>query len=275
VPSPAGWAPSLVAANEVLPTGGWILAWAYGSTADHTGLVIYSGMDADAFRDSVPVNYALKELAIELGAQFTRSPASCSPGCSAPPAPAGGSGGGSGIGAPTSPTFAQCSFSRQPSRSWLHGQQSLALVTSVAAGMRGVVVTQQGKVVGSAPAKKPGSLKLPVNTKLLPSNRSSKVRAVVYVNAAVACQLTASLKVDNVKPKLLTAKVDLLASGKYRLTVSANESVRVYVMRGTKSLKRVFLAPRKTVKTLLPAAPNGLRLLVIDRANNTITRRLG
>ena len=91
----------------------------------------------------------------------------------------------------------------------------------------------------------------------------------------VACQLTASLKVDNVKPKLLTAKVDLLASGKYRLTVSANESVRVYVMRGTKSLKRVFLAPRKTVKTLLPAAPNGLRLLVIDRANNTITRRLG
>ena len=49
-----GWTPALVAANKSIPNGGWPLAWAYGAVSNHTGLIIYSGIDADAFAD--PLN---------------------------------------------------------------------------------------------------------------------------------------------------------------------------------------------------------------------------
>ena len=82
----ADWAPALLAANAQIPGGGWVLGWGFGSTGGHSGMVIYSGLDADAFHDAASPNYALKELRIELAAPFNRAPdSSCAPGCAAPP----------------------------------------------------------------------------------------------------------------------------------------------------------------------------------------------
>ena len=77
------------------------LAWGYGSTSNHAGMVIYSGFDADAFDDSATPNYAVKELAIQLASPFSRTgDSTCAPSCSPPPSGggSGGSGGGGGTG---------------------------------------------------------------------------------------------------------------------------------------------------------------------------------
>ena len=194
-----GWAPGLIAANSRITTGGWVLAWGYGSTADHTGMVVYSGMDADAFTDATTPNYAIKALALDLAAPFQRSADTCSPNCTPPPvAPTGGgsAGGGSsgsgdstpsGLGAPASQTFAQCSLARPAPHAWVRGNVALSLATSVAEGIHGSVLTTAGKIVGSGVTTTPGHLRLTVNTRLLPSDRRSTLTAVVYVNAVKAC----------------------------------------------------------------------------------------
>ena len=88
VPPAADWSPGLIAANSKITEPGWVVAWGYGSTANHAGMVIYSGIDADAFSDATTPNYAIKELAIQLAAPFSRTgDASCSPNCSPPPPP--------------------------------------------------------------------------------------------------------------------------------------------------------------------------------------------
>src|SRR5690242_19191132 len=86
----ANWAPGLTAANKSIPQGGWVLAWTYGSIRDHTGLLVYSGIDADAFSANLTPNYAVKELALDLAASFSQTPASCGPTCQPPPTGGGG-----------------------------------------------------------------------------------------------------------------------------------------------------------------------------------------
>ena len=82
----ANWVPALAAANANLPQGGWPLAWSYGVIGNHTGMTIYSGLDADAFgHKQLNPNYAIKELALQLKAQFLTTPdPSCAPGCTLP-----------------------------------------------------------------------------------------------------------------------------------------------------------------------------------------------
>ena len=88
VPPAADWSPGLIAANSKITELDWVVAWGYGSTASHAGMVIYSGIDADAFSDAATPNYAIKELAIQLAAPFSRTgDATCSPNCSPPPPP--------------------------------------------------------------------------------------------------------------------------------------------------------------------------------------------
>ena len=195
----AGWAPGLIAANTPIPGGGWVLAWAYGSATDHTGLAIYSGMDADAFTDAASPNYAIKELAIELGAPFQQTAdTTCAPSCSSPPVPTSGggsTGGGStgggtggstsggsaptGLGAPEARTFSLCRLTQAAPRNWVRGRLFLTLSTSVAAGIHGKATTVAGKLVGTGATTSPGHVRIMVDTTRLPSDRRSRVIAAV------------------------------------------------------------------------------------------------
>lgn len=259
-PGAAEWAPALVAANATLPSGGWILAWAYGSTSDHTGLVIYSGMDADAFADQAP-NYALKELRLQLLAPFERSKSGCSPNC-APPE--GGSGSGSGLGDAGTPTFAHCSFVRLPT-GWARRRLVLSLNVAVAAGTRGEIRSPLGALLAAHDAAPNGTLDIPLNTRLLPSNRSTSVQVVVYVNAAKACTLSASLKVDNVAPRLLSKSVRA-AGSRWRVTLKPSEAVKLKLWSRGRLLRIVTTNRSKKVSLLMSTRPT--RVTMVDRAHN-------
>jgi hypothetical protein len=285
VPGSGDWSPGLIAANSKIPESGWVVAWGYGSTANHAGMVIYSGIDADAFSDSASPNYAIKELSIQLAAPFSRTgDASCSPNCSPPPiggssggtggGTGGGSGGGTG-GSTASPTFAQCSFTKRPPTNWVRGTVHLSLTTSVANGITGVVKSSTNRVIGSGtPSSTTGHLALLVNTHLLASNRLSKVKADVLVNSAVACSLTAQLRVDNLKPKASAIKTTRSKRGNM-LTFRANEPIRISL--STKHHKSYGTFTRKhagkaTLK--FPGAVSSGTLRLIDRAGNTTRIRI-
>jgi hypothetical protein len=283
----SGWAPALIAANSHIPNGGWVVAWAYGSTQDHTGMLIYSGMDADAFTDT-PV--AVKELALELAAPFSRTPDSgCSPGCTPPPVPTtggtdsgnGGSSGSSGtagsassgLGSPQTPTFAQCSLSHRAPLSWVRGTVSLSLKTSVTAGIHGKVLTAAGKVVGTGVEAKPGHLTLVVNTRLLPSNKKSRLTAAVYVNSAKACSLQTGLSVDNRPPTIKVVRTHL-TKGATRITVVADENVLARLSASGKRLVSVHLRAAHATVIVVPHRYSKVSVTLVDRAGNRSARTL-
>lgn len=183
----AGWTPALVAANKNIPQGGWPVAWSYGVVSNHTGMAIYSGIDADAFADSLNPNYAIKELRLQLEAPFLRTPdTSCAPNCR-PPGTTGGK------------PFAACAFAKRVPRGWVHGRVPILLKTSVAAGIRGKVLKRSGKVLASARENKHGLIRLRVQTKRLPSHRTARLRAAVYLHGKRACTKRFRLKVDNTR----------------------------------------------------------------------------
>jgi hypothetical protein len=277
-PPAADWSPGLIAANSKIPQGGWVVAWGYGSTADHSGMVIYSGIDADAFSDAASPNYAIKELGIQLATAFNRTgDTGCAPNCPAPPTGgSGGSGtggGGTAVGAPKSPTFAQCSFTKQPPKTWVRGTVHLSLTTSVADGITGVVKSSTNRVLGVGAVSSKGHLALRVDTRLLTSNRLSTVKADVLVNTAVACSLTTQLRVDNVKPRAFGLKATRAAHGNM-LTFRSIEPLRIWLVTphhtfGTFSRKH---AGRTTLK--FPRSITGGTLRLVDRAGNTTRIKL-
>jgi hypothetical protein len=182
-----GWTPALVAANKNIPQGGWAVAWSYGVVSNHTGMAIYSGIDADAFEDSLNPNYAVKELKLQLAAPFRRTPdTSCAPNCK-PPGTTGGK------------SFASCSFAKPVPRGWVHGRVPIVLKTSVAAGIRGKVLTRSGKALASARENKRGLIRFQVQTRRLPSHRIARLRAAVYLHGKKACSKGFRLKVDNTR----------------------------------------------------------------------------
>ena len=75
----AHWRPALLAANDAVDPAAWPIAWSYGVIGDHTGMTIYSGLDADAFPTNEVLNNDRKELALDLAAPFLSTPAACSP----------------------------------------------------------------------------------------------------------------------------------------------------------------------------------------------------
>ncbi len=280
VPQAAGWSAGLIAANSKIRDPGWVEAWGYGSTADHAGMVIYSGIDADAFTDAASPNYAIKALAIQLAAPFSRTgDASCAPNCSPPPT--GGSGGstggggssgsGGGGGGTKSPTFAQCSFTKAPPKAWLRGTFYLSLTTSVANGITATVKSSTQHVIGTGTSSTSGHVALRIDSHLLPSNKVSTVKADVLVDSAVACSLTAQIRVDNVKPKAFGLKTTKTARGNM-LTFRSNEPLRIWLQAphhhqyGTFSRKH---SGRTTLK--FPHSVTSGTLRLVDRAGN-ITR---
>jgi hypothetical protein len=182
-----GWTPALVAANKNIPQGGWAVAWAYGVVSNHTGLTIYSGVDADGFDDSFKPNYAVKELKLQLAARFRRTPdTSCAPNCK-PPGTTGGK------------SFASCKFAKPVPRGWVHGRVPILVKTSIATGIRGKVLTRSGKALVTARENKRGLIRFRVPTTKLPSHRTARLRAAVYLHGHKACSKRFRLKVDNTR----------------------------------------------------------------------------
>jgi hypothetical protein len=282
----AEWAPGLIAANASIPRGGWVLAWGYGNTGDHSGMVVYSGIDADAFKYPVSPNYALKELGIELAAPFLReADPTCAPTCNAPavgPTGGGSTGGTGGSGGATGggtsgaggggsqSSFAHCSLDRKAPSSWVHGRVALYLETSVAANVSLRIVARNGKAIGTTRVLKAGHFKGLVNTQLLPSNRVSKIFADVFVAGSRACRLPIAIKVDNVLPRLLklSARRTLQASV---LTLRATEASRLIIVTGGIA-RHSTVRPRKTLVITLRKSAGPTRLVLIDRAGNRLRR---
>ena len=266
------WVPALIAQNASIPSGGWALAWGYGVTADHTGMVVYSGLDADAFHDSVSPNYALKELKIELEATFSRAvDSTCSPNCTPPVVTTGGGGGGGAGGGGGGGTFAQCKLEQRAPAAWVHGTVSFSIRASVATGLKVRVLGPTGRAVGTARATKPGHQKVAVNTKLLPSNRRSKVSIVVTVGAVKACTLPVFLKVDNTPPRL-TASARNLSTG-VSVTFRVSEASSVTVVAGH-TVRRSRAGANKTVTVTVAPGQTSVRVTARDRAGNTVTKRV-
>jgi hypothetical protein len=256
------WLPALVAANAVNRNGGWVLAWSYGVIGNHTGMTIYSGLDADAFGESgLNPNNDIKELALQLQAQFRTTPdTSCAPGCTLPSSGPGSS-------------HAACSFAKRVPTHWVHGRVPITLKASTAAGVTGRVLSPKGRILASA--KESGNLiHLRVKTKRLRSNRVSRLRAVVYVNGQKACTKSFKLKVDNTPPRVLFLRT--LRSGQLHLAelrVSEVSSMTV-VGRGVPHRKPVLISAHRTVKARLPLQVRHAQLNLRDRAGNRVVRKL-
>lgn len=181
-----GWAPALQAANKAIPNGGWVLAWTYGNIGNGTGLSVYSGLDADTMASNVDPNYAIKELALDLAAPFRQSPAPCAPKCTFP-VESGGK------------TYAACTFVNRIPKHWVHGRVRIVLRTSIAAGVTARVLTRTGRVVARG-REKGDRIRLMLDTTKLPSYRTSRLRAVVFVKGQRACTKRFSLRVNNHPP---------------------------------------------------------------------------
>lgn len=258
------WGPALQAANQAIPNGGWVVAWTYGNIANHTGLVVYSGIDSDGMGDDLSPNYAVKELALDFAAPFLQAPdSSCASNCKPPP------GGGSGQ------VYAACSFAKRVPTHWVHRRVVVTVRTSIAAGITGKVMTGSGRVVASGREGGADLVRLPVRTTKLPSNRTSKLRAVIFVNGQAACTKRFRLKVDNVRPRLLllgttrTAGSDVL-----RLRVSELSFMEV-VGTNVPHHRPWLIAPNRTYNNFrFPSRVRTARLIITDRAQNRVVRRL-
>jgi hypothetical protein len=267
----ANWVPALVAANSKIPNGGWPLAWSYGVIGNHTGMTIYSGIDADAFGDTnLNPNNALKELALQLQADFRTTPdPACAPGCGL-----GGSSGGSGGGGggTTGPPHAACSIEKAPHR-WVHGRVPVVLKTSEAAGITGRVLAPTGRVVATG-NESAELIRFRVDTRQLRSNRASRLRALVYVNGQQACSTSFQLKVDNTPPRLLSLRTWTLGNTHLvSLRVSEKSSMRI-LGAGRKHSRQILIAAHRLIRARLGGNVRHARLILRDRAGNTVRRKL-
>jgi uncharacterized membrane protein YgcG len=277
-----GWTPALIARNKSIPDGGWPLAWTYGDVSAQTGLVIYSGLDADTFESTASPNYAIKALALQLAAPFARSADTTPPptggggGGGGTSGGGGGTGGGSGGGGTGGgsggrTTYASCSFIAVPT-AWVHGRVPLAMKTSVANGISAKALTAKGKLVGSSATTTIGRLQLVVDTRQLPSNRSSALRAVVFVDAEAACELSFTLKVDNVRPRLLRLSTWRDPLG-HMLDFRLSE-VSTVDLTGIGVKRHYLVAANRDIRWTLPGGLSSASLAVTDRAGNQVSRRL-
>lgn len=255
------WVPALYAANKSIPNGGWPLAWTYGVIGNHTGLAIYSGIDADAFNNTaLNPNNALKELELQLKAPYLETPdSSCAPNCKLP---SGGSG----------PPIASCSFAKPLPKKWVHGRVPLFVKTSVAAKVTGKILSSSGKTLASGNEKN-GVIRLRVQTKHLPTNKASSLQAVVYVKGQQACTKAFTLKVDNTPPRLTMLKTSHTNRSDWvSFRVSEVSSLRLQATGLHR--KPVLVKANTTVNMHFSRSVRSARLSVRDRAGNTHTYRL-
>jgi hypothetical protein len=260
----SGWTPALVAANKSIPQGGWPVAWSYGDVGNRTGLAIYSGMDADAFTHPLNPNFAIKELALQLGAQFLRTPAaSCAPSCQPPPPPPGGK------------PYTTCSFAKRLPRGWVHRRVPVLIQTSVATGITGKILTNSGKALASAHEDQSGILRFLLQTRRLRSNRTARLHAAVFLNGQEACRNAFRLRVDNVRPRLLSLATSR-SGGRVILTLRLSErsSVTILGRRDVNWPRKRILAGRRLITFRFPSRVHAATMIVRDRAGNRLVRQL-
>ena len=266
------WVPALEAANKAIPNGGWVLAWSYGEIGDGTGLVVYSGIDADGMVDNLNPNYSVKELALDFAAPFRQRPAPCAPDCTLPTEVGGGQ------------TYAACTFAKRVPRHWVHGRVPIILRTSIAAGITGQVLSHSGRVVARGRERSGDLVRLVVRTKKLRSNRRPRLRAVIFVKGQRACTKRFRLKVDNVRPRPLSLSTTITAGAHLlELSVSENSSMSVvgrggyvalYPQSGHVYHRWVRIAAHRPIRIRVSASVKIARLILHDRAGNTLVRRL-
>jgi hypothetical protein len=257
------WLPALVAQNQNIPEGGWALAWSYGVIGNHTGLTIYSGLDADAINNTqLNPNNEITELLLELKAPFFTTPdQSCSPNCGLPTSSGGGS------------THAACSFAKPVPTHWVHGRVPISLKTSVADGITGRVLSPSGRLL-AAGKERNGLIHFRVRTRPLRSNHASRLRALVLVSGRRACGLSFRLKVDNTPPRLLYLRTTTNSHGR-RVSFRVSEGSQMRISGGGPNYRNwVAVAPRRLINVRLPGSVRVARLILRDRAGNTLERKL-
>ena len=256
------WGPALIAANKNIPHGGWPLAWSYGVIRNHTGMTIYSGLDADAINNSeLNPNNLITELLLELKAPFRTTPdTSCAPTCKPPPLPQQSK--------PIS-----CSFAKHVPTHWVHGRVPIRLKCTPAAGITAFVrLGASGAVLGSG-AERNGVIRLRVRTRLLRTNHVSRP-AVVYSNDQQTKSKFFRLKVDNTPPRLLSLRTHSTGSGRL-VSFRVSEKVRFRVTGGGSSYRHwASLARHRLITARLPSSVRHAQLVLRDRAGNTVVRRL-
>lgn len=255
------WRPALLAANDAIDPAAWPIAWSYGVIGDHTGMTIYSGLDADAFPTNQVLNNDRKELALDLAAPFRSTPAACSPDCRLGSSPA-------------SNPFASCAIFKLP-RHWAHGRVPLVVKTSNAANVTAQIRTRAGQVLATGPATD-GLVPLFLPTTTLP-NRTSRLVARVLVRGAPACSNRFQLaKADSGGLRLVvlaTSRVPIVHEPDQLdlLTVRANERSSLTIVAPHYRRTREIPAS-KVVQFPVPLRVRNAKLTLRDRAGKTVTR---
>ena len=256
------WGPMLLAQNANIPHGGWPLAWSYGVIGKHTGMTLYSGLDADAINNpQLNPNDEITELLLQLKAPFRTTPdPSCAPTCKPPPLPQQGK--------PIS-----CSFAKHVPTHWVHGRVPILLKCTPAAGGTAIVrLGPTGPILASG-AEQNGLIHLRVKTRLLRTNHVSRP-AVIYGNGEQTKSKFFVLKVDNTPPRLLYLKTHSTGSGHaVSFRVSERSKMRI-VGRGSRYVHWAVVARRKLITATLPGSVRHARLILRDRAGNTVARKL-
>lgn len=253
------WVPALVAANHGIPQGGWPIAWSYGVIGDHTGLTIYSGLDADAFNIKEKLNNDRKELALDLAAPFRSTPAACAPKCGLPSV---------GGGHP----YASCSVD-SVSHHWAHGRIPLVLKTSLAAGITAQIVNHSGRVLARGTEQTGDRVPLVIRTNKLPRNRSSRLRAEIFVNGQKACTNGLQLiKANNVRPRLMSLATSHGTRGMLILRVSETALMKVVARHVHWRTNRI--SANRVRQFSLPGSVRKAKLILRDRAGHIVVRKL-
>jgi hypothetical protein len=161
----------------------------------------------------------------------------------------------------------RCSIT--PRTAWLHGSVTLKGFTNVPGATALQALTTTGKQVGSA-SRAPSAFSVNIDTRKLPTNRTSGVRVRVMNGSTVLCTATTNLRVDNTKARAI--KLTHRRAGRYvYITFRPSEAVTVKAYgKGTKpTTVRFTSSKRHTVRVL--AGVTRARVQLIDRARNLRT----
>ena len=255
------WGPMLVATNANIKQG-WALAWSFGVIGNHTGMTIYSGLDTDAIDNTqLNPNDEITELALQLKAQFRTTPdPTCASNCSGP---------SQGI----KETKASCKLAKRVSSHWVHGRVSIWLKCGPATGVTASAVVPSSETVLASGKEQRGLIHLRVHTRLLPTNHVSRL-AVAYVYNQQAQSIFFRLKVDNTPPRLLNLRTSSGGTGRL-VSFRVSERSQMRIVGGGSTYRHwVKVGARRLIHVRLPGSLRHARLILRDRADNTLVRKL-
>lgn len=256
------WGPALIAQNAKIPQGGWPLAWSYGVIGNHTGMTIYSGLDADAINNSaLNPNDDITALLLQLKAPFrTTADPSCAPNCKPPPVP-------------QTAASISCTFAKHVPTNWVHGRVPISLKCNPAAGGTAIVrLGPTGPVLASG-TEQSGLIRLRVNTRLLRTNHVSRP-AVIYGNGQQTKSKYFKLKVDNTPPRLLSIRTHS-SGGSHLVSFRVSEKSKMRIAGSSPRYAHwITVARHRLITATLAGSVQHARLILRDRAGNTIARKL-